>query len=97
MSKIDPKRTALIERIRIAASALEIPQEAVDHVIKHGTSYHRSKACTVLCGFAVEHGVSLDWLICGDIAALLKYAAIGFRVSITSAPSKLQQAPENAA
>ena len=81
MSKVDPDRTALIERIKIAASALEIPQEAVDHVVKHGTSYHRSKACTVLCDFAVKYGVSLDWLIAGDIEALLKYAAIGFRVT----------------
>ncbi len=44
MTRIDPKRAALIERIKIAAAALEIPQEAVDHVVKHGTSYHRSKA-----------------------------------------------------
>ena len=41
--------------IKIAAAALEIPQEAVDHVIKHGTSRHRSKACTVLCEFALKY------------------------------------------
>ncbi len=81
MTKIDPKRAALIERIRVAAEALEIPREAVDDVIKHGTSYHRAKACKVLCDFAVKYGVSLDWLICGDIAALLKYAAIGYKIS----------------
>ncbi len=81
MSKIDHDRAALIARIKIAAAALEIPQEAVDHVIKHGTSHHRTKACKVLCDFAVEYGVSLDWLICGDIAALLKYAAIGYRIT----------------
>ena len=72
-------------------------QEAIDQVIKHGTSRHRSKACRVLGDFAVEYGVSLDWLIGGDIEALLKYAAIGFRITMTSAPSKPQQAPENAA
>jgi len=76
---------------------LEIPQDAVDHVVRHGTSRHRSKAVTVLCNFALKYGVSLDWLIAGDIAALLKYASIGFRVTMTSAPSKPQQAPENAA
>ncbi len=51
----------------------------------------------MLCNFALKYGVSLDWLIAGDIAALLKYASIGFRVTMTSAPSKPQQAPENAA
>ena len=81
MTKITPEIAALIERLKIAAAALEIPQEAVDHVVKHGTSYHRSKACRVLCDFAVKYGVSLDWLIAGDIEALLKYAAIGFRVT----------------
>ncbi len=81
MSRISPERAALMERIKIAAAALEIPQEAVDHVIKHGTSYHRSKACTVLCGFSLEYGISLDWLISDDIAALLKYAAIGFKIT----------------
>ena len=48
MSKISPEKAALIERIKIAGAALEIPQEAVDHVVKHGTSYHRSKAAGVL-------------------------------------------------
>ncbi len=94
--KMDAERAALIERIKIAAAALEIPQEDVDHVLKHGTSYHRSKAAGVLCEFALKYGVSLDWLISGDIAALLKYAAIGFRVTMTSAPSKQQPAREGA-
>ncbi len=91
MSKIDPKRAALIERIKIAAAALEIPQEAVDRVTKHGTSYHRSKACTVLCEFAIEYGVSLDWLISGDIAALLKYAAIGFKISMSKGAERVTE------
>ncbi len=94
MSKIDPDRAALIERIKIAAAALEIPQEAFDHVIKHGTSYHRSKACTVLCEFAIEYGVSLDWLIVGDIKALLKYAAIGYKITMVSPHSKPEQVSE---
>ena len=81
MSKIDPDRAATIDRIKIAAAALEIPKEAVDHVIRHGTSRHRGKAVTVLCDFAVEYGVSLDWLIAGDIGALIQYAAIGYKVS----------------
>ncbi len=85
MTKITPERAALIERIKITAAALEIPQEAVDHVIKHGTSYHRSKACTVLCEFAIEYSVSLDWLIAGDIATLLKYAAIGYKITMPKA------------
>ncbi len=94
MSKISPERAALIERIKIAAAALEIPQEAVDHVLKHGTSYHRSKACKVLCEFAIEYGVSLDWLIAGDIEALLKYAAIGFKITMVRSDSKPEQVSE---
>ncbi len=96
MSRISPERAALIERIKIAAAALEIPREAVDHVVKHGTSYHRSKACTVLCEFAIEHGVSLDWLISGDIAALLNYAAIGFKITMASPHSKPEPVTEGA-
>ena len=96
MSKIDPERAAVIERIKIAAAALEIPQEAVDHVIKHGTSRHRSKAVTVLCDFAIEYGVSLDWLIAGDIEALLKYAAIGFKITMASPHSKPEPVTEGA-
>ncbi len=88
MSKITPERAALIERIKAAAAALEIPKEAVDHVVKHGTSYHRSKACKVLCDFAVKYGVSLDWLITDDIEALLKYAAIGHKITMASPQSK---------
>ncbi len=38
MSKIAPERAALIERIKAAAAALEIPQEVADHVSKHGTA-----------------------------------------------------------
>ncbi len=94
MSRIDPKRAALIARIKIAAAALELPQEAVDHVVKHGTSYHRSKACKVLGEFAVEYGVSLDWLISDDIAALIKYAAIGFKITMVSPHSKPEQVSE---
>jgi len=75
---------------------LEIPQEAVNHVIKHGTSRHRSKAVTVLCDFAVEYGVSLDWLIAGDIEALLKYAAIGFKITMASPHSKPEPVTEGA-
>ena len=81
MSKIAPERVALIERIKIAAAALEIPQEAVKHVIQHGSSYHRCSATKVLCAFSIEHGVPLDWLISDDIAALLRYAAIGFKIT----------------
>ena len=76
MSRISPERAALIERIKIAAGALEIPQEAVDHVVKHGTSYHRSKACTVLCEFAIEYGISLDYLITGDLVAMFRGASL---------------------
>ena len=85
MSKITPERAALIERIKVAAKALDIPQEAVKHVIQHGTSYHRSKAARVLGAFSIEHGVSLDWLMCADIEALLKYASIGLKLSVAKA------------
>ena len=78
-------KKAVIARIRTAAQALEIPADAVDHVIKHGISPHRSKACTVLGDFAVEYGISLDWLICGDITPLLKYASIGHKISMATA------------
>ena len=97
MTKIGPERAALIERIKIAAAALEIPQEAVDHVVKHGTSYHRSKACKVLCEFALKYGVSLDWLIAGDIAALLKYAAIGYKITMPKAASNWAKLTSRAA
>ena len=85
MSKITPERAALIERIKIAAAALEIPQAAVDDVIKHGTSYHRSKAAKVLCAFAVAHGVSLDYLISDDIGPMLKYASIWLKAPKSNA------------
>ena len=81
MSKISPERAALIERIKIAAAALEIPQEAVDHVIKHGSSYHRSKAAGVLIAFADEYGVSLDYLISGDIGPMLRYASLWWKAN----------------
>ena len=85
MTKIDPDRAALIERIKIAAAALEIPQAAVDDVIKHGTSYHRSKAAKVLCAFAVAYGVSLDYLISGDIGPMMKYASIWLKETRSAA------------
>ena len=85
MSKIDHDRAAMIERIKIAAAALKIPQAAVDDVIKHGTSYHRSKAAKVLCAFAVAYGVSLDYLISGDIGSTLKYASIWLKQTRSAA------------
>ena len=75
MSKIDPDRAAMIERIKIAAAALKIPQAAVDDVIKHGTSRHRSKAVTVLLAFTGAYGISLDFLITGDLGAMLRAAS----------------------
>ncbi len=85
MTKIDPERAAVIERIKIAAAALEIPREAVDRVIKHGTSRHRSKAVTVLCEFSLKHGVSLDYLITGDLGPTLKYSSIWMKASRSNA------------
>ena len=85
MSKIAPERVALIDRIKIAAAALEIPQAAVDDVIKHGTSYHLSKASRVLVTFAVTYGVSLDYLIAGDIGPTLKYASIWLKETRSAA------------
>ena len=85
MSKIDPDRAALIERIKIAAAALKIPQAAVYRVIKDGTSYHRTKATKVLCAFAVAYGISLDYLIAGDIGSTLKYASIWLKETRSAA------------
>ena len=76
MKTITPERAALIERIKVADAALEIPQEAVDHVIKHGTNYHTSKATKVLCAFAGTYGISLDYLMAGDIGPMMRYASI---------------------
>ena len=85
MSKIAPERVALIERIKIAAKALEIPQAAVDRVIKQGTSYHRTKASMVLCAFAGTYGISLDYLIADDIGPMMKYAAIWLKETRSAA------------
>ena len=59
-----------------AAEVLEIPREAVDHVIKHGTNPRTEKACKVLCEFTVKHGVSLDYLISNDLESMFRYTAI---------------------
>ena len=75
MTKIDTDRAALTERIKVAAAALEIPPEAVADVLKHGTSRHRTKALDVLLAFAFEHGISLDYLITGDLGAMLRAAS----------------------
>ncbi len=75
MKTTPAERAALIERIKIAAAALEIPQAAADRVIKHGTSRHRSKAVTVLLAFAGTYGISLDYLIVGDLDAMLRAAS----------------------
>ena len=80
MSKIDHDRAAMIERIKIAASALKIPQAAVDDVIKHGTSRHRSKAVTVLLAFTGTYGISLDYLIVGDLGAMFRAASTLLKV-----------------
>ena len=85
MTKIDPERVAVIERIKIAAEALEIPQEAIDNVIKHGTSRHRSKALDVLLAFAAEYGVSLDYLITGDFAAMFRCASLWMKATRSKA------------
>ena len=75
MSKIDHDRAAMIERIKIAAAALKIPQAAVDDVIKHGTNRHRSKAVTVLLAFTGTYGISLDYLITGDLGMMFRCAS----------------------
>ncbi len=83
MKTITPKRAALIadraaliERIKVAAAALDIPQEAVDDVTKHGTSYHLSRATGVLVAFADEYGVSLDYLISGNLDAMFRCTSL---------------------
>ena len=75
--KTDPaERATLIERIKAAAAALDIPQEAVDHVSKHGTSYHLSRATEVLVAFAGEYGVSLDYLIADNLDEMFKCTSL---------------------
>ena len=85
MSKIDPERAAVIARIKIAAAALEIPQEAVDHVLKNGTSRHRAKALDVLLAFAAEYGISLDYLITGDLDAMFRCASLWMKATRSKA------------
>ncbi len=85
MTKVDPARTALMARIKIAAAALEIPREAVDRVIKHGTSRHRSKALEVLLAFAAEYGVSLDYLITGDLVPMFRCASLWMKATRSKA------------
>ncbi len=85
MSKLAPERAAMIERIKVAAKALEIPQEAVDRVIKHGSSYHTRKATEVLVAFSGEYGISLDYLISGNFDAIFRCAAILWKASRSNA------------
>ncbi len=85
MTTITPERAALIERIKVAAAALEIPQEAVDRVIKHGTSYHRCKAAEVLVAFAGEYGISLDYLIAGDLGSMFRYTSLWYKAPRSNA------------
>ncbi len=85
MTKITPERAALIERLKIAAAALEIPQAAVDDVIKHGTSRHRGKAVKVLVSFAGEYGVSLDYLISGNLDAMFRCASLWYKAPRSNA------------
>ncbi len=85
MTTITPERAALIERIKVAAAALEIPQEAVDHVVKHGTSYHLSKATKVLVAFAGEYGISLDYLISGNLDAMFRCASLWYKAPRSNA------------
>jgi hypothetical protein len=79
MSKISAERAALIARIKVAAAALEIPQEAIDHVVKHGSSQRRAKATKVLCAFAVKYGVSLDYLIANDLGTTFRFASLSLK------------------
>ena len=81
MTKIDHDTTALLARIELAADVLEISREAVDHVIKHGTNPHRAKALDVLIGFAAEYGISLDYLITGDLAAMFRRASLWMKAT----------------
>ncbi len=85
MTKIDPERAATIERIKIAAVALEIPAGAVDHVLRNGTSRHRGKALQVLLEFAAEYGISLDYLITGDLDAMFRCASLWMKATRSKA------------
>jgi len=73
--------SALTEKARRRAGR----REAVDHVSKHGTSYHLSKATRVLVAFACDYGVSLDYLIADDIGPALKYASIWLKETRSAA------------
>ncbi len=85
MKTTPAERAALIDRIKAAAAALDIPQEAVDHVVKHGTSYHLSKATEVLVAFACDYGVSLDYLISGNLDAMFRCATYWYKSARSNA------------
>ena len=76
MKTTPAERATLIGRIKAAAAALEIPQEVADHVSKHGTSYHLSKATEVLVAFSGEYGISLDYLISGNLDAMFRCTSL---------------------
>jgi hypothetical protein len=82
----DPERNAMIDRIKIAAEALDIPQDAVDHVIKNGSSRHLVKATGVLLEFCQEYGVSLDYMISDSLTGMIRhYSSYYYRKQRTDA------------
>ncbi len=83
--KMDADRAALMERIKIATAALEIPQEAVDHVLKNGTGQHRGKALQMLLDFAAEYGISLDYLIADDLTSTFRSASLWMKATRSKA------------
>jgi hypothetical protein len=61
-------------RIRVAAEALELDEAACADLLKASDDTIRamSKWFDECIAFAEEHGVSLDWIITGDMAGMFR-------------------------
>lgn len=60
-------------RAEFAGDALDIPRDEVDELI--GLSDEALDEDPDIIDFCKRHGLSLDWLCYGDVAALLRTAA----------------------
>lgn len=65
---------AMQARIELAGDTLEVPPERVAEVLEL-IGKDDEPALTVLLRFARNYGLSLDWLVEGDVRPMLRYAA----------------------